>query len=114
MGRVLLAGMPDAALEALLEASALPALTERTVTDSHKLRREIDRVREQGYAVVDGELEPGLRSVAAPLRDRRGDIVAAVNVSTSATRDTVDHVVGEYLPRLLETCHAIDAELRLV
>lgn len=114
MGRVLLAGMPDAVLEALLEASALPALTERTVTDPHKLRREIDRVREQGYAVVDGELEPGLRSVAAPVHDRRGGVVAAVNVSTSATRDTVDHVVAEYLPRLLETCRAIDAELRLV
>ncbi|WP_194409781.1 IclR family transcriptional regulator domain-containing protein [Microbacterium cremeum] len=114
MGRVLLAGMPDAALEALLPASGLPSLTERTVTDPHELRREVERVREQGWALVDGELEPGLRSVAAPVRGRRGEVVAAVNVSTSATRDTVDHVVAEYLPRLLETCRAIDAELRLV
>ncbi len=114
MGRVLLAGMPDAALDALLPASGLPPLTERTMTDPDALRREIEHVREQGWALVDGELEPGLRSVAAPVRDRRGDIVAAVNVSTSSTRDTVDHVVSEYLPRLRETCRAIDAELRLV
>lgn len=114
MGRVLLAGMPDAGRDALLAASALPALTARTVTDPRELTREIDRVREQGWAIVDGELEPGLRSVAAPLRDRRGDVIAAVNVSTSATRDSVEHVVDEYLPRLLETCRAIDAELRLV
>ena len=71
-------------------------------------------MRHEGWALVDGELEPGLRSVAAPVRNRRGDIAAAVNVSTSATRDTVERVVDEYLPRLLETCRAIDAELRLV
>lgn len=114
MGRVLLAGMPDAALDALLPASGLPSLTERTLTDPGELRREIEHVRHEGWALVDGELEPGLRSVAAPVRNRRGDIAAAVNVSTSATRDTVERVVDEYLPRLLETCRAIDAELRLV
>lgn len=114
MGRVLLAGMPDAALDALLEASALPSLTERTVTDADALRQELDRVRAQGWALVDGELEPGLRSVAVPLRDRRGDVVAAVNVSTSATRDSVEHVVQRHLPVLRETAAAIDAELRLL
>ena len=71
-------------------------------------------MREQGWSLVDGELEPGLRSVAAPVHDRRGAVVAAVNVSTSATRDSVEHVRDAYLPRLLETCRAIDAELRLV
>lgn len=113
MGRVLLAGMPDAVLDARFGASALPALTERTVTDPGALRHELERVRAQGYAIVDGELEPGLRSAAAPLHDRRGRVVAAVNVSTSATRDSLEHVVAEYLPRLLETCQAINAELRL-
>lgn len=114
MGRVLLAGMPDAALEGLLTASALPALTERTVTDAAELRVELARVRGQGWALVDGELEPGLRSVAVPLHDRRGDVVAAVNVSTSATRDSLDRLEAEYLPKLLATATAIDAELRLV
>ncbi|WP_194396835.1 IclR family transcriptional regulator domain-containing protein [Microbacterium atlanticum] len=114
MGRVLLAGMTDAARDAVLEASALPSFTERTLTRADALRAELDRVRAQGWALVDGELEPGLRSVAVPLHDRRGDVVAAVNVSTSATRDTVEHVVAEYLPPLRRTAAAIDAELRLV
>ena len=114
MGRVLLAGMPDAARDGVLAASALPSLTERTVTDPSALREELELVRAQGWAFVDGELEPGLRSVAVPLHDRRGDVVAAVNVSTSATRDTVEHVVEHYLPPLVRTAEAIDAELRLV
>ncbi|NLP83522.1 helix-turn-helix domain-containing protein [Microbacterium sp. CFH 90308] len=114
MGRVLLAGVPDTALDAVLEASPLLTLTERTVTDRAALRAELVRVREQGWSLVDGELEPGLRSVAAAVHDRRGAVVAAVNVSTSATRDSVEHVRDAYLPRLLETCRAIDAELRLV
>ncbi|MCP2635724.1 helix-turn-helix domain-containing protein [Microbacterium sp. HD4P20] len=114
MGRVLLAGMPDAALEGLLEASVLESLTERTLTEAAALRSEIVHVRGQGWALVDGELEPGLRSVAVPLHDRRGDVVAAVNVSTSATRDSLDRLEAEYLPKLLATATAIDAELRLV
>jgi len=114
MGRVLLAGMPAAARDAMLEASALPALTDRTVTNPSALRDELARVAEQGWALVDGELEPGLRSVAVPLHDRRGNVVAAVNVSTSATRDSVEHVLDAYLPKLLATSAAIDAELRLV
>ncbi|QKJ20773.1 IclR family transcriptional regulator domain-containing protein [Microbacterium hominis] len=114
MGRVLLAGMPDAARDALLAASPLPAHTERTITDPAALRAELDRVAAQGWALVDGELEPGLRSVAVPVHDRRGTVVAAVNVSTSATRDSVEHVRERYLPPLRETAAAIDAELRLV
>jgi IclR family pca regulon transcriptional regulator len=114
MGRALLAGMPAAERDALLAASALPALTDRTVTSPDALRDELARVAEQGWALVDGELEPGLRSVAVPLHDRRGDVVAAVNVSTSATRDSVDHVLAQYLPPLQRTAAAIDAELRLV
>ncbi|WP_374976025.1 IclR family transcriptional regulator C-terminal domain-containing protein [Microbacterium trichothecenolyticum] len=114
MGRVLLAGMPDGAVDELFAASVLPSLTARTVTDATALREELDRVRAQGWSLVDGELEPGLRSVAVPLHDRRGDVVAAVNVSTSATRDTVEHVLQRHLPALRETAAAIDAELRLV
>lgn len=114
MGRVLLAGMPDAEAVAVLAASSLSALTDRTTTDIGALRGELTRVREQGWALVDGELEPGLRSVAAPLHGSGGEVVAAVNVSTSATRDDVDRLVETYVPRLLDTARAIEAELRLV
>jgi len=114
MGRVLLAGQTDAAVEGVLTASAPQALTERTLTDTAALRAELARVREQGWALVDGELEPGLRSVAVPVHDRKGEVVAAVNVSTSATRDSVEHVLDAYLPRLQAAATAIDAELRLL
>lgn len=114
MGRVLLAGLPEADAAAVVEASALAPLTDRTITDAAALREELSRVREQGWALVDGELEPGLRSVAAPLHGRSGAVVAALNVSTSATRDSVEHLVDAYVPALLSTAAAIDAELWLV
>ncbi len=114
MGRVLLAGSPDAVSDAALAASDLPRLTARTVTDRGALRAELERVRRQGWSLVDGELEPGLRSIAAPLHGRDGRVVAALNVSTSATRDSVERLLEAYLPPLLRTAAAIDAELRLV
>ena len=76
MGRVLLAGSPQSAVDAA--ASTLPALTERTLTDPAALRAELARVEEQGWSLVDGELEPGLRSIAAPLHARDGSVVAAI------------------------------------
>ncbi|MCR2808528.1 MULTISPECIES: IclR family transcriptional regulator C-terminal domain-containing protein [unclassified Microbacterium] len=114
MGRVLLAGLPDAAAAAAVAASDLASLTDRTITDPGALRGELDRVRAQGWAVIDGELEPGLRSIAAPLHGRDGSVIAALNVSTSATRDTVERLLEAYLPPLLRTAGAIDAELRLI
>lgn len=114
LGRVLLAGLPDGAADAALAASDLPHLTDRTLTDRVALHDELVRVREQGWSLVDGELEPGLRSIAAPLHGRDGRVVAALNVSTSATRDSVEHVRDAYLSPLLRTASAIDAELRLV
>ncbi|MFC6355908.1 IclR family transcriptional regulator domain-containing protein [Luethyella okanaganae] len=114
MGRVLLAELPDAVLEAVLAASATEQLTERTLTDRGELRAELDQVRAQGWSLVDGELELGVRSVAVPLRARDGRVVAAVNVSTSATRDSVEHLIGTYLPALRDTATAIEADLRLV
>jgi IclR family pca regulon transcriptional regulator len=114
MGRVLLADLPDDAADVALAASRLERFTDRTMTDAGELRTELDAVRAQGWSVVDGELEPGLRSIAAPLRGRDGRVIAAVNVSTSATRDSVEHLLEAYRPPLLRTAAAIDAELRLV
>jgi IclR family pca regulon transcriptional regulator len=114
MGRVLLAGLPDAVADAALAASDLVRLTDRTLTEPAELSAELVRVRAQGWSLVDGELEPGLRSIAAPVHARDGRAVAALNVSTSATRDSVDHLLEAYLPPLLRTAAAIDAELRLV
>lgn len=114
MGRVLLAGLPETELEAVLASVRPTALTERTITDPAALAAELRRVREQGWALVDGELEAGLRSLAAPVRGRDGRVVAAVNVSMTATRHPLDQVLQHHLPRLLGTAAAIDADLRLL
>lgn len=113
MGRVLLAGLSDAARDAAVAASLDRHPAQRALTGA-ALASELDRVRERGWAMVDGELEPGLRSIAAPLHDRTGAVVAAVNVSTSTHRVSEERVVGEFLPALRETAAAVDAELRLV
>jgi IclR family pca regulon transcriptional regulator len=114
LGRVLLAGLPDAEADAVLRAAPLDVLTSRTVADPIALESELDRVRAQGWSLVDGELEQGLRSVAAPVHDRAGRVIAAINVSSSATRDTVEHLIERYVPAVLTTAAAIDSELRLV
>lgn len=114
MGRVLLAALPDDETDAALAAVALEPSAPRTRATPDELRAEIERVRAQGWAIVDGELEPGLRSVAVPVRGRDDRVVAALNVSTSATRDTLDRLSGVYLPRLQETAAAIGAELRML
>jgi IclR family pca regulon transcriptional regulator len=111
MGRVLLAGLEPNALDAVLAASTLAALTPETIHEQDALRAELDRVRAQGWALVDQELETGLRSVAAPIRNRDGIVVAAVNLSAQAARTGIDDVYAELLPPLLATAEAIERDL---
>ncbi|GLJ61237.1 helix-turn-helix domain-containing protein [Microbacterium sp. JZ70] len=114
MGRVLLAHLPQDERDALLAASALEPLTERTITDRSALARRLDEVAAAGFAITDGELESGVRSVAAPVRGRDGRVVAAVNVSASAARVPIERLRDEHLPRLIAATQAIEADLRLV
>ncbi len=112
MGRVLLAGLPDAELDDRLARAARRPFTERTTTDPAALRREINRVRKQGWALVDQELEDGLRSIAAPIRDATGAVIAAANVSTTAGRVPAARMRRELLPLLLDAAARIEADLR--
>ncbi|MDI9579744.1 MAG: IclR family transcriptional regulator [Thermobispora sp.] len=112
MGRVLLAGLPPAELDAYLERATLTGLTPYTITSKEALRAELDRVRAQGWAMVDQELEEGLRSIAAPIRDAAGRVVAAVNVSSHASRTTRESIRRDLLPPLLATAARIEADLR--
>ncbi|WOQ69476.1 IclR family transcriptional regulator C-terminal domain-containing protein [Microbacterium limosum] len=114
MGRALLAGLPDETASSVIESTPLRAITSRTIVDEGTLRAELARIREQGWALVDGELEPGLRSIAVPLHDRAGTVVAAINVSMSASSGDAGQQAARYTPALLRTGAAIDAELRLV
>lgn len=109
MGRVLLAFLDDGALDTYLEQAELRPLTPRTLHDAGALREELRRVREQGWALVDQELERGLTSLAAPIRDAGGAVVAALNVS-AATIDGEPQIDAARVP-LLETAAAIGRDL---
>jgi IclR family pca regulon transcriptional regulator len=111
MGRVLLAGLPDDARAAYLARADIRPLTPRAIDNAGDLARELDRVREQGWALVDQELEEGLRSIAAPVRDASGRTIAAVNVSAHASRVSTEDVRATLLPPLLETAERIEADL---
>ncbi len=111
MGRVLLAGLASAELDEFLDTAELRALTAATVTDSRRLRKELDAVREQGWALVDQELEDGLRSIAVPIRGHEGQVVAAMNLSTHASRRTPADMRSGLLIPLREAADAVEAEL---
>ncbi|MHC3471430.1 IclR family transcriptional regulator domain-containing protein [Streptomyces sp. 7R007] len=111
VGRVLLAHLGDEEIEARLARTRLCPLTDRTIVSAAVLRAELRRVRRQGYAIVDQELEEGLRSVAAPVRGRGGEVVAAVNIAVPAGRTSLESIRRELLPPLLATVARIDADL---
>lgn len=111
MGRVLLSGVPDEQVDATLSRADLRKLTGRTITSTDVLREAIRQVRRQGYAIVDQELEVGLRSIAVPIRDPAGAVVAAVNLSTQASRTTVADMKRRLLPPLRETAAAVERDL---
>jgi IclR family pca regulon transcriptional regulator len=110
MGRVLLAALPPGEIDAHL--GELVRMTDRTLTDRAGLLAELEKVRDQGWAVVDEELEEGLRSMAAPIHDAHDRVVAALNVSTVARRTSVEAFVIEQLSRLLNTAAAVSAAIR--
>lgn len=111
MGRVLLAGLDADARAAHLAGVRPEPLTRHTVTDVADLAREVERAAAEGYALVDQELEEGLRSLAVPVRDARGRVVAALNVATHAGRGTAESARGELLPALRATAARIEADL---
>jgi IclR family pca regulon transcriptional regulator len=111
MGRVLLADLPDDELVPRLSAMEITRRTDKTQVDPIRLADVIRRVRDQGWALVDQELEDGVRSIAAPLRDRSGRAIAAINVSTHAGRVSLDELGGRMLDALLETVASINVRL---
>ncbi|MFD7477763.1 IclR family transcriptional regulator C-terminal domain-containing protein [Streptomyces sp. NPDC059837] len=105
LGRVMLADLPEPPLTELLP------LTPRTITDPARLKAVLKRVREEGYALVDEELEVGLRSIAVPVRERGGRVVAAVNVAMHSSRRTPEECVTEVLPELRATVSRMEEDL---
>jgi len=112
MGRVLLAGLSDDDLDSFLAEADLAPITDRTVTDRDRLREVIGDVRRQGYAIVDQELEEGLRAVAAPIHGAGGAVTAAINVSAHVSRVSMAAMRTGLLPQLQETARRIERDLR--
>lgn len=108
MGRVLLSSLTVEDRRVLLERSAITARTPMTLTDSDALLAEIEETAARGHAMIDQEVEVGLRSLAVPLRNARGKTVAALNVGVAASAGSMQELVERYLPALT----AVQMELK--
>ena len=100
MGRVLLSTLEPERLDAWLSNAALERRTERTIIDSGVLKAELVNVASQRWSLVEEELELKLRSLAVPIRNGEGTVVAALNVATFSHAHSPDHLVDTYLPEL--------------
>jgi IclR family transcriptional regulator, pca regulon regulatory protein len=112
MGRVLLGGLHPAMLDQYFAGVRLLPLTPHTVTDEARLRERIAEAREQGWSLVDEELEDGLRSIAAPIYDRYGRLDAALTICGHAGRVTSAQLRDEFLPHLLIAAKQITDQVR--
>jgi IclR family pca regulon transcriptional regulator len=110
LGKVLLAALPQAKLESVLAQPTRSGLVARWQPEVAERDAVLRDVRAQGWALTDEQLTLGIRSVAAPLRDGSGRVIAALNVNTHAAETPVEHLVGEYLPLLLATAGEISAD----
>jgi IclR family transcriptional regulator, pca regulon regulatory protein len=112
MGRVLLAALPEDELDRYLTEAEFRPFTSRTVTDPARLREIIAEVRRQGYAIVDQELEDGLRSAAVPVHGAPDVGTSALNISSHASRVSLGAMRRQLLPALRETAAQIEADLK--
>ena len=111
MGQILLAALDDAALEDYLEHADLQPRTSRTLRTPEQIRTVVAQIRQRGWVISDQELELGLRSLAVPLRDSAGQVLAALNVGTPVSRVTRQELETRFLPVLLEASKELSRRL---
>jgi IclR family pca regulon transcriptional regulator len=111
MGRVLLAWAPLVVVDEVLTGRPLRAVTPNTLTDLDDVRAELSRVRAQGWSIVSEELEIGLLSASAPVRDRSGEVVAALASSTSVGRSDAETLRRDVVPLLVDAADRLSASL---
>ena len=110
LGKVLLAALPPDELERVLAEPSRSGIVPRWRPDRGERDAVLREVRARGWALTDEQLAPGIRSVAAPLRDGAGRVVAAVNVNAHAAETPVSRLVAEHLPALLSAAGEISAD----
>ncbi|MFF2852104.1 IclR family transcriptional regulator C-terminal domain-containing protein [Streptomyces sp. NPDC058001] len=114
LGHVLLAAQPAEAREAYLERVDLMPVTRYTITEKPALRDRLAKVADQGYALGDEELEMGLRTIAVPVHDRTGTILAAISIGVLAAAYSARTLVKDLLPRLRQTAGQIESDLAVL
>jgi IclR family pca regulon transcriptional regulator len=110
LGKVLLAALPLAEAELVLAEPSRSGITARWQPSEAERAATLREVRARGWSLTDEQLAPGIRSIAAPLRDGEGEVIAALNVTVHAAETSVEVLTGEYLPLLLQTAGAISAD----
>jgi IclR family transcriptional regulator, pca regulon regulatory protein len=111
MGRVLLSQLPSKQLQQYFQRVELERHTSRTIVSVNKLRKVLDKVRRKGFAIVDQELEDGLRSVAVPVKGAGDEVVAAMNIGTHAQRMPVEEIESRILPHLRKAAKSLSQAL---
>lgn len=114
LGRVLLAGLPPEDLRKYLETVQLERLTPKTIIDKDRLSAELDKVRRTGYCIANAERDLGVRSASAPIVDRFGSVIAALNVSSTPGRVSVAEMRTRIVPQVIAAAKAISEELGYV
>lgn len=113
MGRILLAHQPRAFLEQYLLDNPLKQYTEKTIVDTQGFLAELDKARERNWILVDEEFEIGLRSIAVPLRNRNGEVIAAMNVGAPSSRATAQQMISKFLPVIVDAANKANHVLSL-
>lgn len=107
LGRVLLSGLTDDQLSSYLQSEKLEKLTPKTVVEAASLLQIIQNARREGFALVDEELEIGLRSLAVPVKTRSGKVIAAINSGVHASRVSISDLLNRFLPVLSENANVL-------
>lgn len=110
LGKVMLAAMATQEAERVLAEPSRSGVTPRWQPSAAEREAELRTVRARGWSLTDEQLAPGIRSVAAPLRDGEGRVIAAMNVTVHAAETPVGVLTGDYLPMLLQAASAISAD----
>lgn len=110
LGKVLLAALPLADAERVLAEPSRSGISPRWLPDAADRAAALREVRARGWALTDEQLAPGIRSVAVPLRDGDGRVIAALNVNSHAAETPLDVLIGQHLPLLIQTAGAISAD----
>lgn len=111
MGRMIVADLHPAERRELIKSAPLTKMTKTTITNRSELVKVLDKIHKQGWAMLDQELEEGVRSIAAPIHDANGHTIAAINIGTQTGRVTMKKLTDEFLPLLLQTATKISAAM---